>query len=44
MCKKGLKDIINHLNRVLAKEIDIKEKIENPIIQIGDKGHRRSIS
>lgn len=41
ICKKGIKDIILHLNRVLAKEIDIKEKMEKPInpIEIPAKGH-----
>ena len=33
ICRKGLKDIINHLNRVLSKEININEKIENPVLK-----------
>lgn len=33
--KKGVNEIINHFNRVLAKEVDVKEKIKKPDIQIG---------
>lgn len=29
---QGIKDIITHLNRVLNKEVDIKEKIKKPIL------------
>ncbi len=31
ICIQGIKDIIIHLNRVLNKEIDIKEKIKKPV-------------